>query len=151
MYMIMFRNRPLSWLKFYKIRSACSIKLWKNMMIPCMFWNIMCSGHIIKHTKKDTWLWYPTKKNYLALILSKKNYLAFIWTQKKIWLPIKYKAPPPGYQMGRPLGVSKHTKWFMVSYTCPCITRISIWYLYTNRCITQITTWFSCIYPYHVD
>ena len=82
MYMIMFRNRFLSWLYFYQIRSACSKKLWKNMMISFMFWNTMvCSGHIIIHIqKKIIWLWYPTKNKYLALILSKKIYLAFIWT-----------------------------------------------------------------------
>ena len=66
------------------------------MMIPFMFWNIMlCSGHIIIHIKKIIWLWYPTKKNYLALILSKKNYLAFIWTQKNYLTPNKIQSPPP--------------------------------------------------------
>ena len=103
----MFRNRPLWWLYFYQIRSACSTKLWKKKHDDFMY---VLKYHVFRsyyntYTKKNIWLWYPTKKKYLALILSTKNYLAFIWTQKNIWLPIKYKAPPPppGYQMGRPL------------------------------------------------
>ena len=64
-------------------------------MISFMFWNIMLrSGHIIIHTKKIIWLWYPTKKNYLALLLSKQNYLAFILTQTNYLTPNKIQSPP---------------------------------------------------------
>ena len=51
-------------------------------MISFMFWNIMlCSGDM---HKKNIWLWYPTKKNYLALISNQKKLSGFNIIPKKI-------------------------------------------------------------------
>ena len=58
-------------------------------------YHVVFRSYYNTYTKIFIWLWYPTKKKYLALILSKKIYLAFIWTQKKYLTPNKIQSPPP--------------------------------------------------------
>ena len=145
----MFRNRPLSWLYFYPTKSACSKNIWKNMMISFMFWNIMlCSGHIIIHTqkkisgsdiqpKKIIWLSYYPKKNI---------WLSYEHKTKNIWLPIKYKAPPPPWISNGPPLRSRHNiylryrSWTEVMHSVPCVHLYKIAYFSTHKNITLILT-----------